>query len=80
MAPLSSGMESAILSHKRNEEQKQNTVTFISHDIKKKALERCDRTTYSAEHGNGSMIVNVEDEFIGLMTLYMPESGTPNLE
>ncbi|KAK3167556.1 hypothetical protein OEA41_010683 [Lepraria neglecta] len=59
---------------------KQTTVTFISHDIKKKALERCDRTTYSAEHGNGSIIVNVEDEFIGLMTLYMPESGTSNLD
>ena len=59
---------------------KQTTVTFISHDFKKKALEKCDRTAFSAEHGNGSVVVDVEDEFMGLTTLYMPESGIPNIE
>ena len=59
---------------------KQTTVTFITHDIKKKAIERCDKTQFSAERGDGWMIVDVEDDFMGLTTLYMPASGTPNLE
>lgn len=59
---------------------KQTIVTFISDDIKKKALERCDRTALSAEYGNGSTNVDVEDDFMGLTMLYMPESGTRNLE
>lgn len=59
---------------------KQTTVTFINADLKKKALERCHRTAFSAERGNGSVIVDVEDEFMGLTTLYVPQSATPNLE
>jgi len=59
---------------------KQTTVTFMTFDLKKKALEKCHRTAFSAEHGNGTVIVDVEDEFMGLTTLYIPESETPNIE
>lgn len=59
---------------------KQTTVTFAAFDLKKKALEKCHRTAFSAEHGNGSVIVDVEDDFMGLTTLYVSELGTPNLE
>ena len=59
---------------------KQTTVTFINHDLKKKAIEKLHRTAFSAERGNGTIIVDVEDEFMGLTTLYMPRSGIPNVE
>lgn len=59
---------------------KQTTVTFINAEVKKKALEKCHRTAFSAERGNGTVIVDVEDEFMGLTTLYVPSTGTPNLE
>lgn len=59
---------------------KQTTVTFMNTELKKKALERCHRTAFSAERGNGTVIVDVEDEFMGLTTLYTPELGSPNVE
>ena len=59
---------------------KQTTVTFTNFDLKKKAIEKLHRTAFSAERGDGTVIVDVEDEFMGLTTLYMPRSGTPNVE
>jgi len=59
---------------------KQTTATFLNFDIKKQALAKCDKTAFSAEHGNGSVIVDVEDEFMGLTTLYAPAHGAANLE
>ncbi len=56
------------------------TVTFMAFDLKKKALLKCRSSAFSAEHGKSTVIVGVEDEFMGLTTLYMPESGKPNLE
>ena len=59
---------------------KQTTVTFVNSELKKKALDRCHGISFSAERGNGTMVVDVEDEFMGLTTLYVPRSGTPNVE
>lgn len=72
------GIGNVITQAKRS--TKMTTVTFMNFDLKKKALERCHRTAFSAGRGNGTIIVDVEDEFMGLTTLYVPQSGTPNLE
>lgn len=72
------GIGNVITQAKRS--TKQTTVTFMTFDFKKKAVERCHRTAFSAQRGNGTVIVDVEDDFLGLTTLYVPQSGTPNLE
>ena len=59
---------------------KVTTVTFLNSELKKKAIEKCHETAFRAERGNGSTIVDIEDEFMGLTTLYVPESGLPNVE
>lgn len=59
---------------------KETTVTFMNTELKKKALERYHRTAFSAERGKGTVIVDVEDESMGLTTLYTPEVGSPNVE
>ena len=59
---------------------KQTTVTFLTADLKKQALAKCDKTAFSAENGNGAVIVDVEDDFMGLTTLYSSTTGTVNVE
>ncbi|KAL6719552.1 hypothetical protein ACLMJK_003794 [Lecanora helva] len=59
---------------------KQTTVTFANPELKKKAVDKCNRNAFSAEQGDGTMVVDVEDEFMGLTTLYEPASGSPNLD
>lgn len=59
---------------------KETTVTFMNTELKKKALERYHRIAFSAERGKGTVIVDVEDESMGLTTLYTPEVGSPNVE
>ena len=59
---------------------KQTTVTFLSADLKEQALKKCDKTAFSAENGNGAVTVDVEDDFIGLTTLYSSTTGPVNVE
>ena len=74
----SNGVGQVITQAKRT--TKQTTVTFTTSEWKKKAIQVCHDTRFSAERGNGTRVVSVEDEFMGLTPLFVSESGTPNLE
>ena len=56
-----------------NRSTKLTTVTFVKHEFKAKALRDCNGISFSAQWGDGSVIVNVKDDFDGLTTLHCPE-------
>lgn len=63
-----------------NTKTKQTTVTFRSREFKDEALRSCDRQRFMSEYGDGSLPVNIDDEFSGLTTLFESKTGPPNLE
>ncbi len=58
-----------------NRRTKLTTVTFVKQEFKVKALKECHGIGFSAQRGDGTSIVSVEDEFMGLTTLHCTEGA-----
>lgn len=54
---------------------KLTTVPFVKQAFKVKALKECDGIGFSAQRGDDTSIVSVEDEFMGLTTLHCTEEA-----
>ncbi|MCJ1466338.1 hypothetical protein MMC07_004957 [Pseudocyphellaria aurata] len=63
-----------------NTRTKQTTVTFKNCEYKKKALRDFDRQMFRPEFGESALPVSIDDDFIGLTTLFESKTGITNLD